>query len=82
MKSDGSGLKQLTDDPLAVLMDGAWSPDGQRLTFNAMRKGGLRLGMRGLAWNEIETKKYSRSTRFRFISRSTSWMPMGRVRRG
>ena len=52
MKSDGSGLKQLTDDPLAVLMDGAWSPDGQRLTFNAMRKGGLRLGMRGLAWND------------------------------
>src|SRR5712692_198135 len=52
MQSDGSGLKQLTDDPLAVLTDGAWSPDGQRLTFNAMRKGGMRLGVRGLAWND------------------------------
>jgi len=52
MQSDGSGLKQLTDDPLAVLTDGAWSPDGQRLTFNAMRKGGMRLGARGLAWND------------------------------
>ncbi len=52
MQSDGSGRKQLTDDPLAVLTDGAWSPDGQRLTFNAMRKGGMRLGVRGLAWSD------------------------------
>ena len=52
MHADGSGVKQLTDDKLALLMDGAWSPDGQQLAFHAMRKEGLRLGVRGVVWND------------------------------
>lgn len=37
MDAVGSGVKRLTNDKLALLMDGAWSPNGQRLTFYAVR---------------------------------------------
>ena len=57
MRADGSEVKQLTDDKLALLMDGAWSPDGRRLAFNAMRSRSLRLGMRGMEWNDDRDEK-------------------------
>src|SRR5689334_1649622 len=38
MHGDGSGVKQLTDDDLALLTHGAWSPDGRRVLFCALRK--------------------------------------------
>jgi dipeptidyl aminopeptidase/acylaminoacyl peptidase len=51
MDADGSHRKQVTDDNAAVLLDGAWSPDGTHLAFVALREGGMRLGARGVAWN-------------------------------
>src|SRR5262249_49379172 len=50
MNGDGSGVKQLTADDLALLTDGAWSPDGQHILFCAMRKTGMRLGVHGVEW--------------------------------
>jgi Tol biopolymer transport system component len=57
MHADGSGVKQLTDDKLALLSDGAWSPDGQQLIFNALRQHGLRLGVQGPEWNDDGDEK-------------------------
>ena len=57
MHADGSGVKQLTDDKLALLFDGAWSPDGQQLIFNALRQHGLRIGVQGPEWNDDGDEK-------------------------
>jgi Tol biopolymer transport system component len=63
MDADGSHRRQVTDDNAAVLLDGAWSPDGTQLAFVALREGGMRLGARGVAWNgngdEDLLKKYN-----------------------
>ncbi len=51
MDSNGAHLKQVSDDNVAVLLDGAWSPDGAHLAFVALREGGMRLGAGGVTWN-------------------------------
>jgi hypothetical protein len=51
MDPDGSHRKQVTDDNIAVLLDGAWSSDGTHLAFVAVREGGMRLGAGGVKWN-------------------------------
>ncbi len=48
MEADGSNVKHLTNDEWAQVTDGAWSPDGRRLTFHALRKAGLQIGGGGL----------------------------------
>ena len=46
MESDGSNVKRLTEDKLSLVKGGAWSPDGQRILFYAVRQGDLELLVR------------------------------------
>ncbi|HVT17143.1 MAG TPA: hypothetical protein VHQ90_13310 [Thermoanaerobaculia bacterium] len=46
MNNRGSDIKRLTGDKMAVLVDGAWSPDGQRIMFFALRKEDANLGQK------------------------------------
>src|ERR1700680_2281061 len=38
MNHRGSDRRRLSDDTTAVLGDGAWSPDGQRIVFFSLRR--------------------------------------------
>ena len=46
MEADGSNVKRLTEDKLSLVTGGAWSPDGQRILFHAVRQGDLELLVR------------------------------------
>jgi len=37
MRTDGSGLRQLTSDPEVMNFSSSWSPDGKRIAFSASR---------------------------------------------
>jgi Tol biopolymer transport system component len=38
VNADGSGERQLTNDPGAMHLFGAWSPDGQTIYYTANRR--------------------------------------------
>jgi Tol biopolymer transport system component len=46
MSHRGSDVRRLTDDKMAALADGAWSPDGRRILFSALRKDDAALAQR------------------------------------
>ncbi len=59
MNGDGSAVTRLTVDDLALLWNGAWSPDGKHILFCAMRKTGMRLGAHGMEWPAGDEKVLS-----------------------